>query len=103
MCDLWALYHRREAGFSIHEMVPAIDAGKILTRVVVSDGSDRHYPRYLRESARREVGALRDVLRRIATEGRVTGQPNVAPEGLQHFKTPSRNQVGQFRREGLRL
>jgi hypothetical protein len=103
MCDLWALYRREPAGFSIHRMVPAIDAGEILARVVVSAGGDRDYLAYLQRSAQREVSEVEDVLDRIAARGRVTGDPNVAPPGLRHAKTPDRRQVGQFRRQGLRV
>jgi hypothetical protein len=103
MCDLWALYRREPAGFSIHRMIPAIDAGDILARVQVSDGDDRDYPRYLQRSAQREVTTVAEVLARIAVDNRVLGEPNVAPQGLAHCKTPSRHQVGQFRREGIRV
>ncbi len=103
MCDLWALYGGVPAGFSIHKMVKAIDAGEILSRVVVSNGNERDYPAYLERSARMEVAAVAEVLARIAARGSTDGEPNRAPEGLTQFKTPSVKEVSRFRRAGMRL
>lgn len=103
MCDLWSLHEGRPAGFSIHAMTPKIDAGDILARVEVSDGSARHYPRYLARSAEREAEEVRRVLREIEAAGRVGGQPNRAPDGLVQRRNPTWRQVLAMKRAGLKL
>ena len=103
MCDLWSLSERRPAGFSIHVMSRAIDAGPILARVPVSNGSDRDYPAYLVRSARAEVAALRDVLARIEASDGVKGRPNVGSGALVLRRNPTRRQIRVLRRRGMRV
>jgi hypothetical protein len=103
MCDLWALGERRPAGFSIHAMAPAIDAGAILARVQVSDGSDCDYLAYLARSARREVEALHEVLARIEERDAVGGRPNRAAAADPPRRDPGRRDLRTLRRKGVRL
>jgi methionyl-tRNA formyltransferase len=102
-CDLRALAEGRPAGFSIHGMTPAVDAGPILARVRVSPGDDRDYAAYLVRAARAEVGALEDVLARIEAADAVEGRPNVAPAGAALHRTPTRREIAGIRRKGVRL
>ncbi len=103
MCDLWALSEGRPAGFSIHVMTAGIDEGGILARVAVSDGQDRHYPRYLRRACGVEAREVARVLREIETTGRPTVQPNPAPENLTMRRNPDRRQLRRMIRSGMRL
>jgi hypothetical protein len=103
MCDLWALYDQVPAGFSVHRMAARVDAGEIITRVQVSDGSDRNYGRYLARSAQRECTELADLLRRIGSQGRIDSQPNVAGPNLVYRKNPTWREIRAMRRRGLRL
>jgi methionyl-tRNA formyltransferase len=102
MCDLWALLERRPAGFSIHVMERAIDAGRILRRVRVSDGRDRDYLDYLARSARREAEVLAELLARIDSDHVVAGRPNAARKGVTVRREPSVRQLRAARKAGVR-
>jgi methionyl-tRNA formyltransferase len=101
LCDLWSLAERRAAGFSIHVMAPAIDAGPILARVRLPD--DRDYVSYLKRSTRVEADTLRAVLARIEARGAVEGAPNVASAELVVRRDPDRHRIRALRKEGVRL
>ena len=103
MCDLWALAEGQPAGFSLHVMAPAIDAGEILARVVVAAGHETDYLAHVARSAAREFEAARRVLAEIAAAGEIHGTPNVAPPGLAYRRNPTPAQIREMRRQGLRL
>ncbi|MBP7828344.1 MAG: hypothetical protein KA248_00355 [Kiritimatiellae bacterium] len=103
MCDLWALFDRRPAGFSIHVMTPEVDAGPILAREQVSDGSDRDYPAYLLKSSRREREVVTALLESISRGGLPTGIANKASPGLNMFRSPTFQQIRVIRRRGLKI
>jgi hypothetical protein len=103
VCDLWALHDRVPAGFSVHRMAPRVDAGEVIARVEVSDGSERDYPAYLGRSARREREEVEALLRRLGAEGRIDSRPNVPGPNLVYRKNPTRRELRAMRRGGLRL
>lgn len=103
MCDLWALHERGPAGFTIHQMNEKIDAGELVARVEVSDGSDRDYLAYLVKSCGRELETVQRVLAGIERQDSIAGTPNAAPPGLVHRHNPTREQIGEMKRGGLRL
>jgi methionyl-tRNA formyltransferase len=103
MCDLWALRERRPAGFSVHAMTAEVDAGAILATHQVDDGSERNYAAYLARSTTIEQGVLRGVLDEIDRAQAVTGHPNIGAPGLAHYKTPGRDEISAFRRDGIVL
>jgi methionyl-tRNA formyltransferase len=102
MCDLWALHERVAAGFSIHKMVEKVDAGEILARVEVSDGSDRDYLRYLGKAAKRELAELKQLLAEIERQGAVAGQRN-STANPQYRRNPTRQQIAAMKKGGLIL
>ncbi|MBU1695045.1 MAG: hypothetical protein KKC51_13940, partial [Verrucomicrobia bacterium] len=103
MCDLWALFMGRPAGFSVHVMTPAVDAGPILAREQVSDGTDCDYPAYLLKSSRRERNIVTALLAGIEEARRLEGVPNIADPGLKHYWDPTPGQIREMRRKGLVL
>ncbi|MBU1693451.1 MAG: hypothetical protein KJ726_11480 [Verrucomicrobia bacterium] len=103
MCDLWALFTGRPAGFSVHVMTPAVDAGPILTREQVSDGTDRDYPAYLLKSSRRERNIVTALLAGIEEARRLDGVPNIADPGLKHYRDPTPGQIREMRKKGMIL
>jgi methionyl-tRNA formyltransferase len=103
MCDLWALSEGRPAGFSVHRMAPKVDAGAILERVVVSDGRERDYLRYLARTSRVELELMARLLRRIADEQALTGLPNTPSAALRLRKTPDATEFRSMLRCGLQL
>ena len=103
MCDLWALSEKQPAGFSLHVMTPGIDEGGILARCVVSDGQDRHYPRYLRRAGVQEVEETGRVLDAIAVSHRFDAAPNPAPDQRILRRNPNRAQLRRMIRNGMKL
>ncbi|HOW97447.1 MAG TPA: formyltransferase family protein [Kiritimatiellia bacterium] len=103
MCDLWALFEGRPAGFSIHVMIPQVDAGPILAREQVSDGTDRDYPAYLLKASRREREVAAGLLKDIEESGRFHASNNSSIPGLALYRSPTFRQVWAMRRKGIRL
>jgi methionyl-tRNA formyltransferase len=103
MCDLWALYEREPAGFSVHRMENKIDAGEILHTEAVSTSSERDYLAYLQRSAKRECVVMQKLLMSIEADNSITGQPNQALKNIVHRKNPTRKQIASLRKEGMRI
>lgn len=103
MCDLWALFEGRPAGFSIHVMISQVDAGPILVREQVSDGADRDYLAYLLKASRRELEVVTSHLRDIEETGRTRGSANSASLGRAMYQGPTFAQIRSMRRRGIRL
>lgn len=103
MCDLWALHERGRAGFSIHQMIPAVDAGHIVSRVEMSAPGELDYIEYLRRSGARELEEITSVLKRIEKDGRIAGTPNLAPTDVVMRRNPTARQIRAMRRGGVRL
>jgi len=103
MCDLWALSEERPAGYTIHAMTAKIDAGGILARVRVSEGQDKHYPRYLRRACVLEAETVAEVLHTLETTGKPALQPNVPPDNLVMRRNPDRAQLRRMIRSGMKL
>lgn len=100
-CDLYALYERRPAGFSIHQMNEKIDQGDIIHVEKVSDGTDRHYPNYLAESAKREAAVLLKILNEIEIHG-IKGIPNSHPHPT-FTKNPDQKMIKRMLESGVIL
>lgn len=104
MCDLFALSESRPAGFTIHSMTEKIDAGRILVRQAVSQGSDRDYISYLARTGREEGRALSRLLRATQERGRLPeGMPNQCERPI-FTKTPKkRAEIRLLRERGIQL
>jgi methionyl-tRNA formyltransferase len=103
MCDLWALFEGRPAGFSVHVMTEAVDAGPILVREQVSDGTDRDYPAYLLKASRREWDVVSALLAKVEGSGQLDGIENKASPGLTTHRNPTPSQIREMRRKGVVL
>ena len=100
-CDLYALYEGREAGFTIHQMTPKIDAGQILYKGVVSKGEDKDYLAYLKRTGEIEGRALAEVFKQIETRG-LKGEPNTC-EAPIFTKNPNKEIIKDMLKKGMLL
>ncbi len=80
MCDLYALYEGRPAGFSLHKMEAKIDAGTIYSTTEVSS-KELNYWHYLATSHRQELVKIKELLNQIESLGQL-------PKGTVNDKTP---------------
>lgn len=103
MCDLWSLYKGAPAGFSIHEMTEKIDAGGIIARTTVSDGSDRDYPAYLLKACNKELEEVKAGLRKISDAGRIETTSNCRTEDVFFHRNPDLRQLRMMVKSGMRL
>ncbi len=108
-CDLYALTEGREAGFSIHEMVEKIDAGKLHKVIPVASKEDiknenkYSYLNYLKKTAPLEAKALYDLCLEIENEGKFPqGKPNTAEKKV-FTKNPTKKQIKEFINQGFVL
>lgn len=102
LCDLYALGDGRPAGFTIHVMSEAIDAGRILMRQEVSRG-DKDYMRYLSKTGRHEGKALGELLNQIAqTDGLPKGMRNYVREPI-FSKSPTKREIKILKSKNIAL
>lgn len=103
LCDLYALYDKRPAGFTIHEMNEKIDAGRILRLREVSLPGEIDYSSYLERASRIEGQELSELLHEIAASDSLPeGQVNFS-EKTYYTRNPNRGQISQMKRAGLVL
>jgi methionyl-tRNA formyltransferase len=102
LCDLYALFEGRDAGFSIHEMTLKVDDGKILSVQKVSRG-DKNYQDYLRKTAKFEAKALAEIIK-YAKKNRSLpdGIVNYSDESF-YRKTPGPKEIREFVKAGMIL
>ena len=104
MCDLWALYEGRNPGFTIHEMTPEIDKGRILHVHEHTDWHSRDYFRLPYWASPTEARALDQVVEQIDAQGRIDGRPNTAPdEQITFRRDPTIRQIRQMRARNIVL
>ncbi|OUR96740.1 hypothetical protein A9Q84_10390 [Halobacteriovorax marinus] len=103
MCDLYALSENRGAGFTIHQMNKKIDDGVIFRAVEVSGGEHQDYIDYLQIGASIEGEELAKLMNDVAKSGRFPkGIKNSSKEKV-YTKNPTRDQVKQFKKNGMIL
>lgn len=109
MCDLYALYEGRPAGFTIHQMNEKIDAGRIFLVREMSRAGELDYPAYLGRTGAEEGRALAELVLDVAERGALpAGTPNTPTEadaagGVVFTRNPKRHQIRAMKRAGLRL
>lgn len=102
-CDLYALYEGRPAGFSLHEMVKKVDAGRIFEVVTVDQGEERNYRNYLRKTVQYEIDTLnRFFFESSKRKALPEGIPN-KPQKKTYTKNPSKSLIKKFKKKGLIL
>ena len=103
MCDLWALYEGKEAGFSIHVMAKKVDAGGIITRVPVSEENETDYLVYQHKAVKRELEEIQKVLAAVEQSGTIESNPNTAPPDLKVRRNPDQKTLRAMIKSGMRL
>jgi methionyl-tRNA formyltransferase len=104
MCDLFALSEGRPAGFSIHEMVRKIDAGRLLHVEEVSPGAEKDYIRHLGRSGRYEGAALARVMEQIDKLGALPdGTSNVCDDPVMTTTPTTREEIDRLKQLGMLL
>lgn len=109
LCDLYALTEDREAGFSIHEMVEKIDAGKIHAVVPVAKKEDARvkskfsYLKYLEKTSPIEAEELFKLCTQIETLGAFPEGESNQCEKKVFTKNPTKKQIKEFIKKGFVL
>jgi methionyl-tRNA formyltransferase len=107
LCDLYALFEGRPAGFTIHQMNEKIDAGKILRRCEVSHpethGTEKDFAAYLEKASRLEGQILGELLNAIAAQDSLpAGIENRSARPI-YTRNPNRKQIAKMKEKGLVL
>lgn len=103
MCDLYALYENRAAGFSIHKMEKRVDAGGIYRVQEVSKG-DLDYCAYLSKTNIFELNVLRDLIDEIVkTKQLPTPIINQSNEKISYTKNPTSDVIKMMLAKGMKL
>lgn len=103
LCDLYALWEGRRAGFTIHQMNEKIDAGVILIRAEISKPGEKDYVQYLSETGAEEGKILADLISQIAKHEKFPNGLINKSEKPIYTRNPTRVQIQQMRKEGMRL
>jgi methionyl-tRNA formyltransferase len=83
MCDLYALYENKSAGFSIHKMETKIDNGRILEIEHVTDASSKNknnFPEHIYQSSIVEGQVMARLLKKIE-------KSKAIPDGIENLST----------------
>lgn len=103
MCDLYALYEGRAAGFSVHKMEKRVDAGEIY-RVQEVASQILDYPQYLALINKHELEVLNTLIDEITkTQNLPNGIPNTREHGVVHTKNPDRAVIKAMLAKGMKL
>jgi hypothetical protein len=92
-------------GFSLHQMVPAVDRGAVFSRHEVTDGQGcgKNYWNYLNRSTAREASVVREFLLQASTAKALPEPMHFENSQSLYFKTPSRAEIQTWRKAGWRL
>lgn len=102
MCDLYALYERREAGFTIHRMNERIDNGEIYLTGTVSKNCN-NYPEHIAKSSVIEGKELARLIKEMAINRKFPeARPN-SGESIVFTKNPSGERIREMIKSGMRL
>ncbi len=103
LCDLYALYEKRPAGFTIHRMNEKIDAGEILAVHTVSQNAESDYIDYLERTGIEEAKVLSDILIDTAESGTLPkGIPNTCDKPT-YTRNPSRQMIRNIQSAGIQV
>ncbi|MFL5814814.1 MAG: formyltransferase family protein [Bdellovibrionia bacterium] len=103
LCDLYALFEGRPAGFTIHQMNEKIDAGKILKRIEVSGHGEKDFAAYLEKASLIEGQVLGELLNDIAAQDSLPAGIENRSEKSVYTRNPNRKQIAKMKEEGLVL
>lgn len=103
LCDAYALYEGREAGFSIHQMNTRIDDGAILRRQTIPRVNPLNYTEHVQRSSEVEGDTMAELIQEIEKlDGFPATIPNTTTD-VVHTRTPSFETIRSMRKAGLRL
>lgn len=103
MCDLYALYDDRPAGFSVHKMEKKVDAGEIY-RVQEVSNSHLNYAEYLALTNEYELKVLTELISEIEELSHLpSGIENKSKNKPIYTKNPDRNTIAKMQAKGMLL
>jgi methionyl-tRNA formyltransferase len=102
MCDFWSHAEGVSSGFTLHEMSPQRDMGRIIRRVQVQR-SKTSFMEYLDRSSLLELATVRDFLREIRENGGWRAAENQLPIPFRFHKNPTLNDFSALRNSGVKI
>ncbi len=103
MCDLYALYEKRKAGFSLHKMELKIDAGNIYA-TCESDYQGTDYWEYLNQSHLFELSKIKILIEQVKNLGHLPlGDQNKRDSKTVYSKNPTRRMIKEMLKKGMIL
>lgn len=102
-CDLYALYEKRPAGITIHQMSNKLDDGRIIYRKQISQGNENDYMKYLAKTGHEEADMIIKLMKYIEQKGSLPkGIKNYSQQAI-YTKTPNSQQIQNMQKSGLIL
>lgn len=102
MCDFWAHMEKTAFGFSVHEMTPKLDDGRILRRQEVVTDRENYLDSIL-QGSKVEAKVCADLLNQIKDEGKVSGEANIKTEKTLYRKNPGLFDFYKLRFSGVKI
>lgn len=106
MCDLYALYEGRGAGFSIHKMESKIDSGAILQTKIVTDKNSSeplNFPLHIYNSSIVEGKEMSLLLRNIKETKKLPIEKDNLSADIIYTKNPHLSLIRQMKKKGMIL
>lgn len=111
MCDLWAMYHEKPLGFTLHQMNEKIDDGRLVT-IYEHEHEQiktlKNYAEYLNQSSTIEGRVLFQFIKEKYQELELHGVekisiPNIQKQHKAHTKNPTFKEIWKMKTKGLKL
>jgi len=106
MCDLYALFEGRPAGFSIHQMESKIDNGAILKTIAVTDAHSQeplNFPVHIFNSSKIEGKEMSLLLKTIKESQKLPIEKDNFSSQFIYTKNPHFSLIRQMKQKGMVL
>ncbi len=106
MCDLWALFHDRPTGFTIHVMEKKIDNGSIVRRIETSKPGDpvrTNFATLIKESSKHEGIEMALVIKKINHEQKIPIEESNISHNPTYSKNPDFFTIRKMLQKGIEL
>ena len=106
MCDLYALFENRPAGFSIHKMEKKIDDGDIVQVVPVTlpdSINAKNFPEHIYQSSIIEGETLAKLFEKIEQDQKLPAMIKNTSSDVIYTKNPDRNTIKKMIKKGMKL
>jgi folate-dependent phosphoribosylglycinamide formyltransferase PurN len=106
MCDLFALYSEKPAGFSIHKMESKIDDGVILLTKSVTDKNSKdamNFPMHIYNSSKIEGIEMSKILKIIKDTNQLPIERENISSRVTYTKNPNYSMIREMKRKGMVL